>query len=54
VVLIKIRRKGKIWLLVVSNPDIVSGLREWLPGDVEPVGAGQELVGIFAMAEEID
>ena len=32
----------------------MSGLREWLPGDVEPAGAGQQLVGVVAMAQEID
>ena len=32
----------------------MAGRSEWHPGDVEPAGAGQELVGIFTTAEERD
>ena len=39
---------------VVPYPDIVAGGTEGRPGDVEPAGAGEELVGQGVMAEEID
>ena len=32
----------------------MAGRSEGRPGDVEPAGAGQELVGIFTIAEERD
>ena len=32
----------------------MAGRTEGSPGDVEPAGAGQELVGIFTIAEERD
>ena len=38
---------------VIANADIVAGLGEWVPRDVEPIGGGQELVGIFPILEEI-
>ena len=41
-------------LLVVPDADIVAGCGEWFPGDVEPAGAGEELVGVFMVAEEVD
>ena len=41
-------------LFVVSYPDKVAGGGEGRPRDVEPAGAGQQLVGIGAVAEEID
>ena len=41
-------------LFVISYPDEVAGRTEGSPGDVEPAGAGQELVGIFRIAEERD
>jgi len=31
----------------------VSGRTEWIPGDVEPAGAGKELVGVLPFLEEI-
>jgi len=39
-------------LLVVPYPDEVAGDAEGFPRDVEPAGAGQKLVGIFACLEE--
>ena len=41
-------------LLVVVDADEVSGLSIRLPRDVEPAGAGEELVGILTTAEEVD
>lgn len=41
-------------LFVVPYPDEVSGLSVRFPRDVEPVGTGQELVGIFACLQEVD
>ena len=41
-------------LLVVTEADEMAGRGEGRPGDVEPAGAGQELVGIFTTAEERD
>ena len=38
---------------VVSYPDDVSGLGEGVPGDVEPAGARQQLVGVRRGLEEI-
>jgi len=32
----------------------VAGLAGGVPGDVEPAGAGEELVGVFTTAEERD
>ncbi len=32
-------------LFIVPNPDEVAGLAGGVPGDVEPAGAGEELVG---------
>ena len=39
-------------LLVVAEADEVAGLAGGVPGDVEPAGAGEELVGVFTTAEE--
>ena len=41
-------------LLVVPYPDEVAGRGCGVPGDVEPAGAGQELVGLFTTAQEVD
>ena len=41
-------------LLVVPNPDEVAGCAEGVPGDVEPAGAGEELVGVLAGLQERD
>ena len=35
-------------LLVISDADEVAGRAEWVPGDVEPTRAGEELVGVLA------
>ena len=43
-----------LYLFVVAEADVVAGCGVGVPGDVEPGGAGQELVGIFATAEECD
>ena len=43
-----------VLLFVVPEADEVAGGGEGRPGDVEPAGAGQQLVGIGAVAEEID
>ena len=43
-----------VLLVVVSYPDKVAGGGEGRPGDVEPAGAGQQLVSIRAGAEEVD
>ena len=47
-------KKIKIWLLVVPYSDKVAGLGEGVPRDVEPAGAGEELVGEGVMAQEVD
>ena len=44
---------GTSFSLVVPNPDEVPGIGEGRPGDVEPAGAGQQLVGIVAGVEEV-
>ena len=31
----------------------MSGRTEWIPGDVEPAGAGKELVGVLPFLKEI-
>ena len=41
-------------LLVIPYSDKVAGLGEGCPRDVEPAGAGEELVGVFTTAEERD
>ena len=41
-------------LLVVAEADEVAGLAGGVPGDVEPAGAGEELVAVFTTAEERD
>ena len=40
-------------LFIISDADVVAGRREWIPGDVEPAGAGKELVGVLPFLEEI-
>jgi hypothetical protein len=45
---------GDILLLVVPDSDEVAGWGEGVPGNVEPVGGGEELVGIFTIAEKRD
>ena len=39
-------------LFVIPDPDVMAGRGEGIPGNVEPVGAGQELVGEGVTAEE--
>ena len=41
-------------LFIVPEADEVAWGGEGRPGDVEPAGAGQQLVGILAVAEEVD
>ena len=41
-------------LLVITDADVVAGRAEGVPGDVEPGGGGQQLVGVVAGAEEVD
>jgi hypothetical protein len=41
-------------LFVITNPDVVAGRREGIPGDVEPAIAGKELVGVFADPQEFN
>ena len=41
-------------LFVIAEADVVAGLGEGIPGDVEPGGGGQELVGEVVVAEEVD
>ena len=41
-------------LLVIPYSDKVAGLGEGCPRDVEPAGAGEELVGEGVMAQEVD
>ena len=40
-------------LFIVPEADEVAGGGEGRPGDVEPAGGGQQLVGIIAGAEEV-
>ena len=44
---------GSTLLFVVANPDEVSGRGEGVPGDVKPVGACQELVGVLPVLQEV-
>ena len=47
---------SELWgvlLLVIPNPDIMSGRGEGIPRDVEPAVAGEELIGEFVSLEEI-
>ena len=41
-------------LFVVPNPDEVARLGEGVPGDMEPAGAGEELVCVLTTAQEVD
>lgn len=43
-----------LMLLVIAYPYIVPWCAEGSPGDVHPAGAGEELVGVFTMAKEVD
>ena len=43
-----------IGLLVVTDPDVVAGRREGIPGDVEPAVAGKQLVGMLADLQEFN
>ena len=45
---------GECLSLVVPNSDEVARWAEGCPGDVEPAGAGQELVGILTLFQERD
>ena len=40
-------------LLIISDSDKVAGWGDWVPGNVEPAGAGEELVGVLPFLEEI-
>ena len=42
------------FLSIISNPDVMPWDAEGCPGDVEPGGGCEELVGVFAGAEEGD
>ena len=42
-----------VLLLVVPNPDIMPWLGEGIPGNVEPAGAGQQLVSQIVSLEEV-
>ena len=39
---------------VIPYPDVVAGRGEWIPGDVEPAIAREQLVGVFADLQEFD
>ena len=41
-------------LLIIPYPDEVPGRAERRPRDVEPAGGGQELVGVFTGAKEVN
>ena len=41
------------YLAIVPDADIVAGLGEGDPGDVEPAVAGEELVGVGAFLEKL-
>ena len=41
-------------LFVIAYTDVVARWVEGIPGDVEPAVAGQELVGMFTGAKEVD
>ena len=40
-------------LFVVSCPDVVSWRSEWIPRDVKPARAGEQLVSVLPFFEEI-
>ena len=48
-----ISRVGR-FLFVVPNPNVVAGWGDGVPGDVEPAGAGEELVGVGICTEKGD
>ena len=39
---------------IIPNLDVMSWDAEGIPGDVQPAGAGEELVGEFTGFEEVD
>ena len=41
-------------LLIVPDADEAAGRGEGVPGDVKPVGGGEELVGMRATSEKVD
>jgi hypothetical protein len=41
-------------LFIIPNSNVVPGRINRIPRDVEPAVAGQELVGVFTSAEEVD
>ena len=43
-----------VLLLVIPNPDIMSWGGEGIPRDMKPAIAGQELVGVLRVLEEVD
>lgn len=47
------RCRPRISLFIIVDTDIVSGWAEWIPGDVEPAVAGEELVGMLPILEEV-
>ena len=50
----EILKSRGLLLLVVPYLDIITGRTEGSPGDVEPAGAGQELVGILTLFQKRD
>ena len=47
-------RQPEKCLFVIPYPDVVAGRGEWIPGDVEPAIAREQLVGVFADLQEFD
>ena len=43
-----------LYLFVVAEADVVAGSGVGVPGDMEPGGASEELVGEVVVAEEVD
>ena len=43
-----------LFLFVIPDSDEVAGWGEWVPRDVKPAVASQELVGVRAGAKEVD
>lgn len=58
----KIKNKKRSWhrvyflvsLFVIAEADVVAGLGEGIPGDMELGGAGEELVGEIVGFKEVD
>ncbi len=42
-----------LFLFVIPDSDEVAGEGEWIPGNVKPAGAGEELVSQFVRLEEV-